>query len=296
MEWQRIFEDDGTGKKVAVGQRLGVPYTRTLLPQLEIAISNESIGLNEPITVSIDQDGMGMIGISGVVWDCGLYMADFLCSASIRYDQHDGELTRNREDILHQLALLDLTSVLDIGCGTGICGVVAGHLGAKKVVFTDSVFTDAFEWNMDTLRNALSPENRFVDSIKWRWPESVSEDIPSLLIRGISDTSTSVGPIGEDIFTWGTIICSDVLYEKACLPSLQLFLKRLCFHKLVLAYKRRHDEPEQAFFQELSSWCHVLIMPKDQIISRNLPSTNVDDNLFILIVVPFNQNVASRGI
>lgn len=279
MSWETIFASEK--KAVAVGQRLGVPYTRTLLPQLEIRIVNESLGLREPKVVSVDQDGMGMIGISGVIWDCGLYMADFLCSAHISNDAHPRAVS-GEDDSPSALATLNLTSVLDIGCGTGICGVVAGHLGAQQIVFTDSVLTDAFEWNLETLKGSLSADSRHAESLKWRWPDDDSSPLPELLTKGAQLADEADGKE----FYWDTVLCSDVLYEKACLPALQLLLRRLKFRKLVLAYKKRHDEPEREFFAELATWCHVRLFPKAHITSINLPPQNVDDNLFILIISP----------
>ena len=279
MSWETIFSS--TKKAVAVGQRLGVPYTRTLLPQLEIRIMNESLGLQEPKIVSVDQDGMGMIGISGVIWDCGLYMADFLCSAHISNEAHPP--TANvEEDSASALNNLNLTSVLDIGCGTGICGVVAGHLGAKQIVFTDSVLTDAFEWNLETLKGSLAADSRRAEPLKWRWPDDDSSPLPELLVKGVE----LADEVDGKEFHWDTVLCSDVLYEKACLPALQLLLRRLKFRKLVLAYKKRHDEPEREFFAELATWCRVRLFPKELITSINLPPQNVDENLFILIISP----------
>lgn len=303
MEWRTIFSDDGGKKTIPIGQRLGVPYTRTLLPELEIEIMNASLGMVDPARVTIDQDGMGMIGISGVIWDCGLYMADFLSSAHIMQAPISMSSSPDMNEVLSNLMTISLVSVLDIGCGTGICGVVAAKLGAKQVVFTDSVFTDAFEFNLDTIKNDSSatcsetdssPKPVF-DAVKYRWSENASEEIPQLLTYGCkSQPSENIND--SNPICWETVLCSDVLYEKSCLPALQLLLKRLHFRKLVLAYKKRHDEPERIFLEELSTWCHLLIVPKDEIISRNLPANNVDENLFILIAVPHADQISNRGI
>lgn len=297
MNWQTIFAcDENSRKAVAIGQRLGVPYTRTLLPQIEVTVKNNSIGINEPEIIRIDQDGMGMIAISGVIWDCGLYLADFLCSSHI-VSHIDTSYFEDEKSVIENLNTVCLESVLDIGCGTGICGVVAGKLGAKLVVFTDAVFTDAFEANLDMM---LQQSKSHVEKngpqsfhgVKWTWSKDANDEIPLIITHGCKENGEL---LSQSALCWSTVLCSDVLYEKSNLPALQLLLKRLSFYKMILAYKKRHDEAEQAFFEELSTWCHIFIVPKESIEPINLPTRNVDENLFVLVVVPFCFQAITRN-
>lgn len=94
------------------GQRLGVNYTQAQAEQLPVTIQSRS--------VHVQQSSMGVLAITGVVWDAGLYMVDFLswlCSNQRPLLQCD--------DMELQRAFFDetpfqLKEVIDLGCGTGI--------------------------------------------------------------------------------------------------------------------------------------------------------------------------------
>ena len=59
------------------------------------------------------------VGLGAVVWDCGLILGKVI------------------EKFLSFDKFLDERSVLDMGCGTGLCGLLASFCGASRVVLTD---------------------------------------------------------------------------------------------------------------------------------------------------------------
>jgi hypothetical protein len=196
----------------------------------------------------IYQDGFGMIGISGVVWDCGLYLADFLCSTNF-----------NSEILGSSFSALE--NVLDIGCGTGIGGLCALFLGAAHVTFNDQIICESLESNIDQFGQSSK-----VEFVKWKW--STEEDLPISL---------------ANIPSWDLVLCSDVLYDNKSLGSLNSVIQRLRFNKLVIAYKKRHGEYEREFFEELSNGYDIQIVPPQFISPINLPS-NLVDGLYIIVI------------
>ena len=128
--WMNIIFDVDQSE---IGQRLGVPFMRAQADSIDINInllnksssstttssssttttsssststSTSSFDIDN-LKVSINQTSMGLLGISSVVWDAGLYLIDFL---------------------IHEYNYMNVNNcnklgrVLDIGCGTGICG------------------------------------------------------------------------------------------------------------------------------------------------------------------------------
>lgn len=260
MDWRIIFERWENGKPLAIGQRLGVPFMRTLSPTLDIKISSEATGHVLEI-ISVRQDGMGSEGISGVVWDAGLYMVDFLCSCHTNVQE---SILAGDASPLH----LNLSSVIDIGCGTGVCGLAVAKMGARNVLLTDGVFTDSLTVNLSQLSEEQLSGTR---TIEWLW--SVENSLPA---------EFELAEGGR----WGTILCSDVLYDSKCLDSLQAVLRRLRFERLLISYKMRHPVAEKAFLEQLELWCEVVVIPHELITPLNLQSNPVTDALYIISATP----------
>jgi predicted nicotinamide N-methyase len=238
--WREMFTTADQKSHSAVGHRLGVPFTRTLAEFVTIKVT--TIGY-QAIEKNIYQDGSGMIGISGVVWDCGLYMIDFLQSRCHDY-----------------LTIFPSSSILDIGCGTGICGIAALLLGARQVCFSDHVLTDSLDANLDSLDEMLKPRSV---TVKYSWSDY--DNVPEVM---------------KSHFDF--VLCSDCLYDVKCHDHLLKTLQQLSFTKLIIAYKKRHDEHELLFFEQLSTWCDINVKTKDLNPADNLPANLVDDTLFIL--------------
>lgn len=237
--WRDMFITADTKSHSAVGHRLGVPFTRTLAEFITIKLITID---GEPREMNIYQDGSGMIGISGVIWDCGLYMIDFLLS---------------RPDYLSSFPS---SSILDIGCGTGICGASALLLGARQVCFSDHVLTDSLDNTLDSLEATI--KSRSI-AVKYSWSDH----------DNISEVMKS---------HFELILCSDCLYDVKVHDHLLNTLIQLSFDILIIAYKKRHDEYEILFFEQLATWCDINIASKELIPSVNLPANLVDDALFIL--------------
>lgn len=254
--WQDIFQ---SSNDCSIGQRLGICYVRSLQPSLSIKFSNGE-------EAELQQTSMGMLAISSVVWDAGLLLVDYL-SFSIG----NGDFS--------------LGKTIDFGCGTGIAGITALKLGASLVLFTDVVETESLQNNLELHRGINSkfvahdwmsqsiPEEilhpcQLVAASPCHAKPSINEPSESLLACEVRSLNATID--SNDI--WDTILCSDILYEEKVHSGILQCLQDIPFRRLILSYKRRHDLPEQQFFESLDKFCEISLIPLD-----SFPLTNIKD-------------------
>jgi predicted nicotinamide N-methyase len=240
--WERaLFEETDAPE---VGQRLGIQYVRTLRPTIDVTIGNQLIQLH--------QESMGMMAISGVVWDAGLLVSDFIAQCA------DTTVPPDR--------------VLDLGCGTGIAGICSLITGARDVVFSDIERLSCFDSNVEQLDMDLQRRTRF-EVYKWN-----EDTLPASFQHTNAD--------GEDSpRIWDTVLCSDLLYESKHHAALLSVLRRIKFKQIIFSYKKRHDEAEKAFFRALSEWCTVRVVDSACIKLCNLPKSALT-GLYIVVAEP----------
>ena len=219
---ERLF---GEPLSAGLGKRLGIPFLRAQLEQIELKVQDKLIHL--------DQSGLGVVGISTVVWDCGLYLVDYLMYKC----EVDG---------------FELGSCLDLGCGTGICGLASLLLGATKCTFSDKHVTACLTSNIEQLPPDVLSRTQ-VAEFDW-----TNDDVCLDLVSE----------------KWDTILCSDILYEHRLHNSILALLRQLTFRMLILSYKRRHDLEEKTFFSKLESEYDVELVDKDSFRLVNMASND----------------------
>ena len=253
--WESILFASGE-ESVAIGQRLGVPYLRA--QQEELCVN---LGGDVPI-LTVHQCSMGLAAISGVVWDCGLLLVDFLIWESDRGISG----TKGR--------------VLDLGTGTGICGLAALVLGASHVTFTDINEPPSFVDNLQQLSPDLRQRVVFV---AYDWS---STTIDSRLATPPHTEETNLTLDEPDNQAarecWDTVLCSDLLYDEKAHQTLINTMQKVAFKRAVFAYKKRHDAPERAFFLQLETFCDLQVMSPNEIPLQNVTSTSLP-GLFVVI-------------
>jgi predicted nicotinamide N-methyase len=258
----RIFRE--AVEDAAIGSRLGIDFMRAQSESLAINVYSKQL--------SLQQSHIGMLGISGVIWDCGLLMADFLCT-------YFGE-ERPR------ISSLRLDRMLDLGCGTGICGLTALYSkSTSSVVFSDSVVSSILEDNIDDVKEQLraagcsSSQDVNTATVQHNW---ASSEIPHEVMYGHTIVENCCNQ--DASFVWDCIICSDVLYEHKSHDALMQLLMRLSFRTVFLSYKKRNEQYEQLFFSRLMTWCDVYWVDPSKLHLANVSAKQLT-GLYLFIVV-----------
>lgn len=136
LDWRAILF--GSSAVSQGGNKLGISYVRSLQPLLEVKVG-------ENLTISVKQGSQQEIPF--VVWDAGLLLVDYICAA---YKTQNIEIERtNKNDGSNKRCYLGNT--LDIGCGSGVCGIAALALGAPFVLFTDACLSPHLHENICTV-------------------------------------------------------------------------------------------------------------------------------------------------
>jgi len=185
------------------------------------------------------------LGLGAVVWDCGRVLASLM------------------EDL--SLNIFENKTVIDLGCGTGFCGILAKRLGARNVVLSDTASIGCLaEENMTFAENANVIPN--CNAIKVESFDWCDEGTPNWVPLG-----------GFDI-----VLASDCLYESKIYDDLLSALERVLANDgmLLLAYKMRHSDRELVFFEKLRSKGYNIVLLKQGIMRpKDLQDTGL--HLFI---------------
>lgn len=214
-----MFED-----KQSNGSRLGISYMRAQEPFVDILLDKTGR------SVRVSQYIEDRESISGVVWDAGLLVADFIISEKAR-----------------GVAAGSGTHILDLGCGTGIVGtVVSAVCEGVELTFSDiPSVKDIVQANL-----FMADASERVSFVPYDWCSA--EPPPPTLLSPQGGTATD---------RWHTVYCSDLLYDENMLRPLLDLLKVMNFQRCVFGYKKRHADAELQFWRELSQWCCIDVLP-----------------------------------
>lgn len=249
---------------------LGISYVEAQKNEVNVKVND--------FMIEISQSSLGVLALSSVVWDAGLYVCDFLVflnsnpliflDAAKFENGHDQKLA----DQFFNQSPFQLGNTLDLGSGTGIVGIVCVLLNATSVVCSDAI--DCCQENFTELISFDKKSDR-IKFIPYQWQD---DSVPLDLI----------GCTQELPVVWDTIICSDVLYDKKGHEPLLKLLSRLKFKRLLISYKRRHDDEEHLFFQNLSKLIYIKFLDCEDIPLVNIKSKSSLVGLYIMLGVPYN--------
>ena len=129
-DWQH---DMFGGTEASTGSRLGVSYLRAQEDNLEVKTGRDDI---EEERVRLHQYVTDEMAISGVIWDAGLLMVDFISwEERIRKNKNKEEKSNSKSKSKSKRR----RNLLDLGCGTGVVGILASVICGEdaNVVFSD---------------------------------------------------------------------------------------------------------------------------------------------------------------
>jgi hypothetical protein len=264
--FESVDEKSGGGNSTKIGQRLGLPFVRSLQTEISVRLI-DSASASDLKDVQIHQDGTGIMGISGVVWDCGLLLVDFL--VYLFQSNCLGSFASN--------------SILDVGCGTGICGIAALYLGCNHVVFTDSFLAISLETNLENLPSHLQYTNdqrKRHEFLSYTWG---NVDVPESFLHKRDSKGLKNGEISK--MNWDILLCSDLLYESKNHLSLLEFLSHLNYSMALFSYKQRHEKEEKLFFERLCLNHSIHVIDCSLFPVYNLPKDSLDSRLFLILAL-----------
>ena len=208
--WERIFAN--ASKETPT---LGVNFVKANKKVFEVEMKDKSV---LPVRQRLD------LGLGAVVWDCGLVLSALL------QDLPSSFLTRR--------------SVIDLGCGTGFCGIVASaKCSAAHVVLTD--VTEIMPLVNENVQGAIACN--FISASNSIVAEHF--DWCALLEDGADDSKNSWVPQhGFDV-----VLASDCLYEPKHYEGLLLAFDKVLASSgiLIIVYRMRHADRERLFFQKM---------------------------------------------
>lgn len=148
-----------------------------------------------------------------------------------------------------------------------ILGIIATYLKSDYVLLTDANISDIILENIEQIPSSLREK---IKSLKYNWE---NDDVPEMLISPSNDCY------------WDNIICSDVLYDSKYHAVLLRLISKLKFKRLILSYKRRHDEEEKKFFLSLAERHSIMLVNPSSIQLNNLNKESLSA-LHLFIITP----------
>jgi hypothetical protein len=213
----------------------------------------KSVALHIDVKQVLGEDKAGQKGtdVGAVVWDAGEFLAQFICG--MLSDDDDSSSSSSSSP----LNFFQDKCVIDLGSGTGICGLAAAIAGAKQVVLTDmEVLRTLCEANIAALSEASVRHKLTLQTLPtfctYFWGNA-NDEIP---IRAANESGV-----------YDVVLAGDDLYEDRSVPALLITLQAITDeHSLVIfSYKRRLDRREIPYFEAMSEFMslYVLKPPED---------------------------------
>ncbi len=292
MSW----EDAMFGGSSSSGSRLGINYMRAQEPETEVQLGGSDR------TLRVRQHIEDRESISGVVWDAGLLLTDFIVSEIER---------RKRRKVNKSLISSNQQTnyVLDLGCGTGIVGIVARAMSDQNDEVTEVTFSDlpSVQSIVEANMAVATDNNGPLRFIPYDW---CSDNAPPVALQSpinisqINEVTISCKRTSCVESIWDTVYCSDLLYDENMHTPLLKLLHMIRFRRCIFGYKKRHHDAELYFWKQLSEWCNIEVLscnsnhsdydsssllndsPIIQLLNCTEAMTRCGGGLFAVLVVP----------
>lgn len=225
--------------------------------EFSVNVSDGSFRINnrQLIIKEVSNSGQGT-GLN--VWDGSIALALYL-------ERHPEEYIMGKD-------------ILEVGAGTGLVGIAASFLGAKRVVLTDLEYAMAnLQRNIDTNRRSDDGSDSFkvlqIDARVLDWFDNRSYDNISLADHG---------GVGGEISRWvpDIILASDVVWVDSLVLPLVQTLHYICSKAIrdgrtapliLLSYQCRSRTVEELLFHAFEGYGFAVFnIPKDEVKSDRI--------------------------
>jgi len=183
------------------------------------------------------------------VWDCAIVLSKYLEANSF---------CLNSFKITSLDHFLNGKSVIELGAGCGLCGIVASVLGASKVTITDipnliPLIRRNVHLNHEILSKKDNSKSILTDS---------GNDCTGKLLDDPNSHSVIVSPLDwndekscESFTLFDFILCSDLVFHKKTIDPLISTLLHLSHHEtcILMAHKDRHDDVDDSLASALQN-------------------------------------------
>jgi predicted nicotinamide N-methyase len=234
-----------SGKKVG---SLGIKYAVANKPFFPYLLNEKDKIFN--ITQKLN------VGLGAVVWDCGLVLAKII------------------ENYLSHDKFLSGKSVIDLGCGTGFCGILAKMCGASKVLLTDveEIICVAKENVQLAVKSDLIDTDENITCKTFDWAVNANDEKKSTEINSYK------------LERYDVIFASDCLYDTNYYSDLIKSFGELVTENgvIIIVYKLRHADREYGFFKALQNNGFYLCILTEDCIDVSLKHLK-NTGLFVVI-------------
>lgn len=141
---------------------------------------------------------------------------------------------------------------------------------SDNILLTDAHISDIVVQNIEQIPPCLQDK---IKTLKFDWD---NDNVPDMLISPTTNNNNNV---------WDTILCSDVLYDSKYHAGLLRLISVIKFRRLILSYKRRHDEQEKQFLVSLGEKYSVKLVNPDSVKLKNLNKASLSA-LHLLVITP----------
>ncbi|RWS06908.1 protein-lysine methyltransferase METTL21D-like protein [Dinothrombium tinctorium] len=219
---------------------------------------------NEDVRVSIAQRTLGDVGV--VVWDAALLLAKFLDYRAKRFPN-----------------CFKGTHGLELGAGTGLCGITAALLGCNVLLTDLPNLVPLLDENINRNKAIVSQCNGGnIFARSWHWAD-------------VDAIETVFADTGFHIKSLDFVFISDCIYYEKGLQPLIATIKWLCKHckptiKIFLSYEEREEHCKliETFFKLIS---HSSICWREIGAEEHHPSFTSPDLHLILIQPEKKENL-----
>jgi len=164
-------------------------------------------------------------------------------------------------------------NILEVGAGTGLSGLAAGFLGAKRVILTD------LEYSINNLKNNIQVNQASIVGVNASQNKTATSfSVQARVLDWFDPEASEIWPI--DGYDWDIILAADVVWIESLILPLVRTLRFICSKVaashgysplILLSYQCRSKLIEELFFGALAEYSfRVVSVPVEDVKSERI--------------------------